>query len=85
MPIRRLATFTSRTSDDAIVIELTDDRVISITQDAADLATDAQLQTSLRTTIDRADVFVHKNRNGTLAIAIGEEPDRWPEDCDRTG
>jgi hypothetical protein len=78
--IRRQAAFASRTSDDAIVIELTDDTRIAITQDAADLATTDQIQTSLRTSVDRVDIFVHRNRDGTLALAVGEEPDRWPED-----
>ena len=25
-------------------------------------------------------VFFHKNRNGTIVIATGQEPDVWPED-----
>lgn len=25
-------------------------------------------------------IFIHKNRNGTIAVATGVEPEVWPED-----
>ena len=79
--IRRLATFTPTTNaTDGLIIELTDDTQVKITQAAIELATEGQLETALRTTLTRDDVHVHKNRDGTIALAIGQEPATWPED-----
>lgn len=79
--IRRLATFTPTTNaTDGLIIELTDDTQVKITQAAIELATEGQIETTLRTTLTRDDVHVHKNRDGTVALAIGQEPATWPED-----
>jgi len=79
--IRRLATFTPEiNATDGLIIELTDDTQVKITQAAIELATEGQLETTLRTTLTRDDVHVHKNRDGTVALAIGQEPATWPED-----
>lgn len=40
---------------------------------------EATLQGALRTS-SGLEIFVHYNADGSVAIAIGAEPDRWPED-----
>jgi hypothetical protein len=57
----------------------------SYTVDAASLTT---LDTALKlmteidksVTKDKPDLFIHKNRDGSYAIATGIEPEKWPED-----
>ena len=42
--------------------------------------TEDKLQGEVTQQMFPVPVFVHKNRDGTIAIATGEEPDVWPED-----
>ena len=43
--------------------------------------TRAEIQDLLRTGAGKNDLWVHKNRDGSLALATGIEPKIWPEDA----
>lgn len=45
-----------------------------------DTHTAEELTAYMRTYSGREDIWVHKNRDDSLAVAIGVEPDIWPED-----
>lgn len=45
------------------------------------LATPAAVKTEAEKIIGKTtDLFIHKNRDGSWAVATGEEPRVWPED-----
>jgi hypothetical protein len=45
-----------------------------------DTAAKVITEVSKSITTDKPDLFVHKNRDGSYAIATGIEPKIWPED-----
>ena len=81
--IRRISTSKRGRGDHALVMEVGGVRVQLDHNEVEGLAT-GRIKASLEQVCkdERADtlIFVHRNRDGTLAIATGEEPDIWPED-----
>jgi hypothetical protein len=67
-----------------IIVELSDNTQIAVSQAQIDSLTVGEIQVAIRTAAGRVDIFVHRNRDGTVALAIGEEPATWPEDADIT-
>jgi len=79
--IKRLATFKPSTNPtDGIVIELTDGRAVKVLQSQLEQLTAEQVQVALRTVTGETALFVHRNLDGSVALAIGAEPEMWPED-----
>ncbi len=64
-----------------IIIELSDNTQVAISQAQIDTLTAGEIQVALRTATGRVDIWVHRNQDGTVAVAIGEEPAAWPEDA----
>jgi len=84
MPIRRIFSGNSKASD-AYIVEFGDNTKIDATKtDLTSLPTDKELNTDLTdklSVVSKTDtIFLHKNRNGTIAVATGQEPKVWPED-----
>ena len=62
-------------------IEVTlDGEEYSIRYQVIETWSEEQMQTFTRTYLDRDDIWVHKNDDGSVAVAIGLEPQPWPED-----
>jgi hypothetical protein len=61
---------------------LTDSERDAVGTDPDPRKAEKAVQDELRTSFtDNADeIFVHKNRDGTYAYAVGLEPSEWPED-----
>jgi len=83
-PLRRLACWPSSTSDDAIIIE-TADHTWVFTQAQLAGFNESRLQNAVDVQINGTElegkVWVHKNDDGSIAIAVGDdEPSYWPED-----
>ena len=76
--LKRLATFKPSVSNDAIIIE-TDRALIKISQALASAYNTTQITAALRQGTGLTDIFVHRNRDDSIAIATGQEPDTWPE------
>jgi len=77
MTFRRIAT-----TGDRITIETTTGDPIRLSPNAlALLSTDAQIKSAIDAAAgNTVPVFVHRNRDGSIAIATGLQPDPWPED-----
>jgi hypothetical protein len=41
---------------------------------------ESQMTVALRTALGRDDAWIHRNDDGTIAVALGAEPAVWPED-----
>jgi hypothetical protein len=41
---------------------------------------EAEMNTMLRAGLGFEDAWVHRNDDGTIAVALGQEPAVWPED-----
>ena len=56
----------------------------SLQFDGLAVSLDDRLSTSERLTTIQSqrplNVFYHRNRDGSIAVAVGREPDIWPED-----
>jgi len=85
MAVRRIATTRKADKGYAILIE-TGKAAYHLTADdllmhdtTAKIATELSRQVSaLKDSLP--PFFVHKNRDGSLALAVGREPEVWPED-----
>ncbi|MHC4546744.1 MAG: hypothetical protein ACYTDW_20890 [Planctomycetota bacterium] len=77
----RQATFApSANSTTGIIIKLSGSAQITVSQAQIDNLAAGEIQVALRTIAGRVDIFVHRNQDGTVALAIGAEPETWPED-----
>lgn len=80
--IKRVGTFKPSKRETAAIVQIGDVEVI-ITHADKDfsLNTEAKFRAELiRVVGNKPPVFVHFNRDGSVAIATGKEPDVWPED-----
>jgi len=79
MGISRVATFKS--GNTSCIVE-SDEGIFTLK--ATDLLgqfnTAGKILTECNKYITKDSIFFHKNRDGTIAIATGAEPDIWPED-----
>lgn len=78
-PLRRLAI--NRKGGTALIIESAD-RTASYSR-LNSFATEEALRTDLRSKFAanlRSELHVHRNRDGTFAVSVGNEPETWPED-----
>lgn len=87
MPLTRVSSWKDSKQGNATVIEI--DRV-KFEISHADLA-DFDTMEKIKAEIERQallsakqlpDLFFHKNRDGSIAVATGSEPNKWPEDED---
>lgn len=71
---------TSRLGDTAFKVH-TKRKQAAINRGQADSLDEAQLHHLINKQLAQwLDLFIHKNSDGSMAIAFGEEPDIWPED-----
>lgn len=58
------------------------DVVIAKSDVAKRAKTQLELQSEVTTKTETATrpIHAHKNRDGTIAVAVGAPPERWPED-----
>jgi hypothetical protein len=82
--VRQAAFRSTSNPTTGIIIELSGSTQIAVSQAQIDNLTAGEIQVALRTATGRVDIFMHRNRDGTVALAIGEEPAVWPEDADIT-
>ena len=69
-----------RTGDDqALSVDL-DGVTLSLSRAAALEMSEGEIETFIHDRGILTPVFVHRNRDGSFALAIGLEPDVWPED-----
>lgn len=85
MSISRIATTRDARKSYAILIETGRGRYQLTVADLLTYDTARKIETELKrqasTTADSLpDVYVHVNRDGSLALATGQVPDIWPED-----
>lgn len=69
------------TRNGIVIEDTTRTATISLRDGANRERTEAQLNTELSRQLPdmTTQVFIHKNRNGTVAVATGVEPEIWPE------
>lgn len=80
MSLQRVATRKpDHTSGNAIEMVL-DGEEYSIKYQVIEAWTEEQMQAFARTYLDRDDIWVHRNDDDSVAVAIGDELDFWPED-----
>lgn len=83
MGLRRVATPSERMSArNAIVLE-TDEVSITLWRSVLDGLTAAQIEEAIKIAAGAArlpPIYAHINRDGSIALATGAEPDVWPED-----
>ena len=80
MELTRIATFKPPNTI-AIVVELDGGaRSLAILYSALSGKTEEQINAIARTYLERDDFWCHWNRDGSIAIAMGQEPEMWPED-----
>ena len=82
---KRIASLKPKEFDDSncIIVELADNKTYSLNKSSLDAySTTADLKTAMEASVGNkiADIFFHKNRDGSYAIATGREPKVWPED-----
>jgi len=81
--IYRISTSPRARPDPSVIIEVGGRRVMfeHAQSDRMELATlRGNLEQECRAGGVEVAVFVHRNRDNSLAIAVGERPDVWPED-----
>jgi hypothetical protein len=65
----------------AIILEVDHGaRQIAVPYSTIEGMTEEQMETYLRTYFERDDIHVHRNDDGSIAIAVGNAPSVWPED-----
>lgn len=67
----------------AYEIEFADNSKISLAKSSlTTIDTKEKLEANLATKmgVRKDKIFLHKNRNGVIAVATGQEPKVWPED-----
>ena len=70
----------SSKNEDAIIIE-TDTKQVVLKNTDESLSSASLTKTELEKTLGtKSDLFIHKNRDGSIAVATGNEPESWPED-----
>lgn len=69
-----------------VTIVLGDGREFKVNKNQlAQLDTEKKIQAAIEAFFGPlSDIWVHKNRDGTWAIATGQEPNMWPEDFHTT-
>ena len=82
MAIKRLKTAkATRGSDEVIVIGHTDGREVRLLQsDRATFNTPEKLRNEVSRQLGDNNFHFHINRDGSIAMAYGQEPELWPED-----
>ena len=60
-----------------------DDVTYKIRHQVIESWTEEQMQNFARSYIGRDDIWVHRNDDDSIALAIGAEPEVWPEDEER--
>lgn len=65
----------------AIIVELDNSTQLAVPYSTLSGMTEAQINTIARAYLERDDFWFHWNDDGSCAIAMGEEPDVWPEDA----
>jgi hypothetical protein len=88
MKFRRIKTVKTPATGNAnqLTIELADGRTYALTRaQLSQFVTAAALKTAIVTALGSPlpDLWCHRNRNGTWAIATGQEPEIWPEDDEK--
>ena len=83
MSVHRIATIKAGKGKPAVLIEFNTGKPVEISH--ADLTTHdttAKLLAEAERQSERtlADFYFHINRDGSIAVATGEEPPVWPED-----
>lgn len=80
MRLMRLAAFKASTGRSAVIVEI-DGRKIELSQANAALMSEAAIKQAIVTTMAQdVPIHIHRNQDGSLAVAYGEEPRFWPED-----
>ena len=82
MPINKVSSGNNATAV-AFEIGFTDNVTIKLTkQQLTTFDTQEKLDAFIKTqTSGRPEeIYLHKNRDGRIAVATGSEPDTWPED-----
>lgn len=89
MPLTRVATW-HNAPNPALVLQI-GTTGIQLTQAALDaLDTEEGIETAIATLAAGAGItlpaiFIHINKDGTIALATGTAPDVWPEDAEPPG
>ena len=81
MIAQRIAALKARVSDTALILE-TDGRKYALSQQELTSCVGADaIKHALEAKVGKAlSVYIHVNRDGSLAMAINQEPLPWPED-----
>lgn len=87
--LRRIVTHPP-TQSTAIIIELTadpdvtDSEPITLAVPYSSIGgwSEEQIETSARTYLGRDDIHAHWNDDVSISIAVGDEPEVWPEDIE---
>jgi hypothetical protein len=85
MAVRRIATTRKADKGYAVLVETGKAAYRLTADDLLTHDTAAKVETELERQVSAAKdtlppLFVHKNRDGSLALAVGQEPEVWPED-----
>lgn len=78
--VSRVFTSASENSEIAIIIEVPNGNSAAILWNSFKLMTDNDAQVLLRNHTGIDEIWVHKNRDNSVAVAIGASPLYWYED-----
>jgi len=85
MALERVAIWRSGKGEPAFRIVVGGQEITLSHAQADTLSTESAVQAAIEqvaqtSKVELPRIFVHKNRDGTWALATGQEPDAWPED-----
>lgn len=80
--VSRIATWKRAAQGPAVLVEVDGKEVKVAHADLITYDTAAKIKTELEARAGKvlSGLFVHRNRDGSLAVAVGQEPGVWPED-----
>ena len=74
----------STLSKDGIIIEIKDDKTMTLTiADLSLLDTAKKIEDKITEKLDSSkntELFIHQNKNGSWCVATGVKPEKWLED-----
>jgi hypothetical protein len=80
MGLTRIAAFKSTTDRVAVAIEI-DGKKVELSQETVAFSTENSIKQLITNAVGKElPIYIHRNRDGSLAVAYGEKPYLWPED-----
>ena len=85
MPLTRIACWKDSKQGSAVVIEIARVRFEITHSDLTIFNTEKKIKSEIERQASLSakqlpEIFFHKNKDGSIAIATGQEPNIWPED-----